>query len=263
MNNFIGKLIIAVLLSTSTVSVLAHEMWLEPEQFITQSNTDLKAHIKVGQNFSGEKFPYIKSETKSLKLFLTQKEIKLKHRDGDYPAIQSLLTSPGLYVLSYESVAEKVNYASFEKFKSFLEEQNVWDNWSKENPSFINSTINEIYTRYAKSLVQVGSTSEEDFNTGLPFELIAIDNPYKNKNAKGIHVLLLYQNKPFANSQITVFHKLNNKVSIAKTTTNSDGKALISLENKGLYLVSAVHFVKSESKSADWHSLWASLTFEK
>jgi len=263
MNNFIGKLMIAVLLSTSSVSVLAHEMWLEPEPFITESNTDLKAHIKVGQNFSGEKFPYIKSETKSLKLFLTQKEIKLKHRDGDYPAIQSLLTSPGLYVLSYESVAEKVNYANFEKFKSFLEEQNVWENWSKENPSFINSTINEIYTRYAKSLVQVGSTSEEDFNTGLAFELIAIDNPYKNKNAKGIDVLLLYQNKPFANSQITVFHKLNNKVSIAKTTTDSDGKALISLENKGLYLVSAVHFIKAEKKSADWHSLWASLTFEK
>jgi uncharacterized GH25 family protein len=112
-------------------------------------------------------------------------------------------------------------------------------------------------------LVQVGNKSEEDFNTGLPFELIAIDNPYKNKNAKGIYVLLLYQNKPFANSQIAVFNKLNNKVSIAKTTTDSDGKALISLENKGLYLVSTVHFIKAEKKNADWHSLWASLTFEK
>ena len=263
MNNFIGKLIIAVLLSTSSVSVLAHEMWLEPEPFITQSNTDLKAHIKVGQNFSGEKFPYIKSETKSLKLFLTQKEIKLKHRDGDYPAIQSPLTSPGLYVLSYESVPEKVNYANFEKFKSFLEEQNVWDNWSKQNPSFLNTNINELYTRYAKSLIQVGSQTEDDFNTGLSFELIALDNPYKENNKKGINVLLLYKNKPFPNSQIAIFNKLNNSVSVNKVITNKEGKAFVSLENNGLFLISSVHFIKSENKKADWHSLWASLTFAK
>jgi cobalt/nickel transport protein len=263
MNNFIGKLIIAVLLSTSSVSVLAHEMWLEPEPFITQSNTDLKAHIKVGQNFSGEKFPYIKSETKSLKLFLTQKEIKLKHRDGDYPAIKFPLTSPGLYVLSYESFPEKVNYANFEKFKSFLEEQNVWDNWSKQNPSFLNTNINELYTRYAKSLIQVGNQTEDDFNTGLTFELIALDNPYKENNKKGINVLLLYKNKPFPNSQIAIFNKLNNSVSVNKVITNKEGKAFVSLENNGLFLISSVHFIKSENKKADWHSLWASLTFSK
>ncbi len=32
---------------------------------------------------------------------------------------------------------------------------------------------------------------------------------------------------------------------------------------KGAFLISAVHFKKSEIKNADWHSLWASLTFKK
>jgi hypothetical protein len=56
---------------------------------------------------------------------------------------------------------------------------------------------------------------------------------------------------------------VNNKVSIAKTTTDSDGKAFVALDNKGIFLVSAVHFIKAEKKNADWHSLWASLTFLK
>ena len=120
MNNFIGKFIVICLLCTTPLAAFAHELWLEPEQFILQANTDLKADIKVGQQLNGNKYPYIKSETKSLKLFLKKKEIKLTHRDGDYPANQSPIKNEGLHILSYESVPEKVNYANFEIFKTFM-----------------------------------------------------------------------------------------------------------------------------------------------
>ena len=120
-----------------------------------------------------------------------------------------------------------------------------------------------IYTRYAKSLIQVGNQTEDDFNTGLTFELIALDNPYKENNKKGINVLLLYKNKPFPNSQITIFNKINNSVSTTKVITNKEGEAFVPLENNGLFLISSVHFIKSQNKKADWHSLWASLTFKQ
>ena len=263
MNNFIGKFIAICLLCTTPLAAFAHELWLEPEQFILQPNTDLKADIKVGQQLNGNKYPYIKSETKSLKLFLKKKEIKLTHRDGDYPAIQSPLKNEGLHVLSYESVPEKVNYANFEIFRTFMEEEGLWETWSKQNPTLVNTNIDEIYTRYAKSLIQVGNQTEDDFNTGLTFELIALDNPYKENNKKGISVILLYKNKPHPNSQITIFNKINNSVSTTKVITNKEGKAFVPLENNGLFLISSVHFIKSENKKADWHSLWASLTFAK
>ena len=57
--------------------------------------------------------------------------------------------------------------------------------------------------------------------------------------------------------------KLENETTISKIRTNNDGKATIALEKKGAFLISAVHFKKSEIKNADWHSLWASLTFKK
>ena len=263
MNKFLVKLLLIIFFIFKITLVRAHEMWLEPINFVPTINETLSAHIKVGQNFNGESYPYIKSETKSLKLFNQQKIIKLKHRDGDYPAIQSPMKQNGLYVLSYESIPEKVNYENFNKFKEFLEEQDIWNKWSKENPSYIISTINVIFTRYAKSLIQTGKSIDQDFNTQLLFEIIALENPYSAKNKEGIKVLLLYKNKPFANSLITVFNKINNITSKQKIITDAKGEAYIPLKKQGTYLLSAVHFIKNNNKDADWHSLWASLTFEK
>jgi uncharacterized GH25 family protein len=69
MNNFIGKFIVICLLFTTPLAAFAHELWLEPEQFILQPNTDVKADIKVGQQLHGNKYPYINSETKIYIIF--------------------------------------------------------------------------------------------------------------------------------------------------------------------------------------------------
>ena len=64
MNSFLVKLITVILLTSSSLPGHAHELWLEPENFIIQPNSKLNAHIKVGQKFNGDKFPYLHSETK-------------------------------------------------------------------------------------------------------------------------------------------------------------------------------------------------------
>jgi len=263
MKNFLLKFLLIFVLSTNTSSLFAHEMWLEPLNFAPATNDTFQAHIKVGQKFNGEAFPYIYEETKSTTLFLQKKEIKLKHRDGDFPAIQSVIPKRGLYVLTYQSNPEQVKYSSFEQFKFFLKEENIWENWSKENPSFINTKIKEIYTRYAKSLVQVGDSYEKDFYTGMPMEWIALENPYLPSNNKGISVLLQYNNQPFANSPVTIFRKKNNNTYINKIITDQNGKAFIKFDEGGKFLINAVHLIKNNQADADWHSLWASLTFEK
>lgn len=261
MKKFLAKLIITIFLISNSIPSYSHELWLEPENFTTEPDTKLNIHIKVGQKFNGDKFPYLQSETKKLKIFLEEKEIKLKLRDGDYPAIQFPLKKIGLYTVSYESNPEEVIYQNFRLFQSFLEEQDIWDEWSKKNPNLINTDIRETYTRYAKSHIEVGNGKGKDFNTGLLFELILLENPYKNRNK--IEVLLLYKNKPFPNSQITIFNKIDEQTIISKIRTDNNGKAFISIKKKGIYLLSAVHFKKSEVKNTDWQSLWASLTFKK
>ena len=141
MKTRIIKSIITFLIVIYSSVLSAHEMWLEPENFILKKNTELRVNIKVGVDLAGDSYPYIRSETKNLRLFLDKTQIKLKHRDGDYPAIKSLLKKDGLYILSYQSSSEKVSYKSFSQFKSFLIEQNLWDYWSTKYPELINTQI--------------------------------------------------------------------------------------------------------------------------
>ncbi len=82
-------------------------------------------------------------------------------------------------------------------------------------------------------------------------------------NNKGISVLLQYNNQPFANSPVTIFRKKNNNTYINKIITDQNGKAFVKFDEGGTFLISAVHLIKNNQADADWHSLWASLTFEK
>ena len=260
MKNLLKKIVAIFIFYFYCTLSFSHELWLEPIKFNLQPNDKLQAHIKVGQNFNGEKYPYIGAETVKLNLFQNQKAIKLKHRDGDYPAIQAVLSRKGSYVLSYESMPEFLEYENYEKFKSFLEEQGLWDK-NKYPPS---NKITEVYSRYAKSIITVGNAEGSDFQTNLLFEIVLQKSIRNLKDLSEIPVKLYYQNKPYTNCQITIFRSLNNNLDIYKIITDEKGEANISIKEGGTFLLSAVHFSNNQTGqfNANWKSLWASLTFE-
>ena len=260
MKNLLKKIVAIFIFYFYCTLSFSHELWLEPVQFNLQPNDKLQAHIKVGQNFNGEKYPYIGAETVKLNLFQNQKAIKLKHRDGDYPAIQAVLSKKGSYVLSYQSVPELLEYDNYEKFKSFLEEQGLWDKNKFHNVE----KITETYTRFAKSIIIAGNEKGSDHKTGLLFEMV-LKEPIRNAKVNSyLPVKLLYHNKPYANSQITVFRSFEKTLNIDKIKTNSAGEANIPIKKGGLFLLNAVHFSENNNKKipAKWQSLWSSLTFE-
>ena len=260
MKNLLKKIISLFVFYFYCTLSFSHELWLEPVNFNLKPNQILQTHIKVGQNFHGEKYPYIGAETIKLNLFHDTKIIQLKHRDGDYPAIQATLAKKGSYILAYESAPELLQYDNFDKFKSFLEEQGLW-NQEKYTSS---DKISESYTRYAKSIITAGNAPGSDFKTGLLFELVVLNSISNLRNQSDIPVKLYYQDKPYANCQITMFRLFQNNLDIYKIATNDKGEAKIPMKEGGKFLLNAVYFSKNDNKqiNADWKSLWASSTFE-
>ena len=117
MKNLLKKIISLFIFYFYCTLSFSHELWLEPINFNLKPNQILQTHIKVGQNFHGEQYPYIGAETIKLNLFHDTKIIQLIHRDGDYPAIQATLAKKGSYILAYESAPELLQYDNFDKFK--------------------------------------------------------------------------------------------------------------------------------------------------
>jgi len=256
--------VILLLTTFLKFNVHAHELWLEPINFKFNNNEVSKIHIKVGQNFNGSPFGYYDPNKKNLYLENKNKVINLPQRDGNFPAIQTLILDKGFHVLTYETNYEFLKYESIEKFEDFLKEQNFESTLEKFDK---NKLPTESYRRFAKALMTNGNKSFFIQKPKLDFEIIALTSPY-NLKEEIFEFQLFEKGNPLENWQITIFSRdeENSYKEIVKTNPNGVGKIRI-FENR-TYLLSAVkldkaNYIEKLKYKSDWFSLWASLTFKK
>ena len=242
----------------------AHELWLEPVNFKFNNKEVSKIHINIGQNFMGSPFGYYDPNKKSLYLENINKVKDLPQRDGNFPAIQTLILDKGFHILTYETNYEFLKYESLEKFKDFIKEQDLL---SGTDDIDINKIPTENYRRFAKTLMTDGYKDFFIQKPKLDFEIIALTSPY-NLQEELFEFQLFEKGSPLKNWQITIFSRdeENNYKEIVKTNPNGVGR--IKIFDNRTYLLSAVkldkaNYLEKIKYKSDWFSLWASLTFKK
>ncbi|MDB3876445.1 DUF4198 domain-containing protein [Candidatus Pelagibacter ubique] len=264
LNQIFYFFVILLLTTFLKFNVHAHELWLEPINFKFNNKEVSKIHIKVGQNFNGSPFGYYDPNKKNLYLENKNKVINLPQRDGNFPAIQTLILDKGFHILNYETNYEFLKYESIEKFEDFLKEQNFESTLEKFDK---NKLPTESYRRFAKALMTNGNKSFFIQKPKLDFEIIALTSPY-NLKEEIFEFQLFETGSPLENWQITIFSRdeENSYKEIVKTNPNGVGKIRI-FKNR-TYLLSAVkldkaNYIEKLKYKSDWFSLWASLTFKK
>lgn len=249
----------------------AHEMWLEPIKYELAPGEKVLAHEKVGQNFKGSKYAYLDSSFKELNVTINNVTRPLKPRLGSLPAVQSLNNEEGLLVLSAITTPSKITYKDRAIFDKFLKEEGLdWVFEAHKERGLPEIGFNEVYRRYPKSLVKVGSGLGKDIPLGLPLEWVVIDNPY---HATGIiRMKLLWKGGPYRNAPVSLFKKpgsgkdINNTVK-SHLTTDKDGIVSLPVKHNDIYLINTVKMIEpdkliSDTYNAVWESLWASITFK-
>ena len=264
LNQIFYFFVILLLTTFLRFNVQAHELWLEPINFKFNNKEISKIHINIGQNLMGASFGYYDPHKKSLYLENKNKVINLPQRNGNFPAIQTLILDKGFHIINYETNFEFLKYESLEKFEDFLNNQNFQSVLGKLDK---NNLPTENYKRFAKALMTDGNKGFFIQKPKLDFEIIALSTPYKLKNSF-FEFQLFEKNKPLGNWQITIFSKDENNTYKEKIKTNSNGVGKIRTIENRTYLLSAVklnkanYFQKLKFKS-DWFSLWASLVIKK
>ena len=241
----------------------AHELWLEPINFKFNNEEVSKIHINVGQNFTGSPFGYYDPNKKNLYLENKNKVIDIPQRNGNFPAIQTLILDTGFHIINYETNFEFLKYESFEKFEDFLNEQNLQSILGKFDK---NNLPTENYKRFAKALITDGNKDFFIQKPKLDFEIIALNSPY-NLNNNLFEFQLFEKGNPLENWQITIFSKdmENSYKEIVKT--NANGVGIIRVFKSRTYLLSSVklekaNYIEKLKYKSDWFSFWASLTFK-
>ena len=264
LNQIFYFFVILLLTTFLKFNVHAHELWLEPINFKFNNKEVSKIHIKVGQNFNGSPFGYYDPNKKNLYLENKNKVINLSQRDGNFPAIQTLILDKGFHILNYETNYEFLKYESLEKFKDFVKEQDLLRSTGNID---INKIPTENYRRFAKTLMTDGHKDFFIQKPKLDFEIIALTSPY-NLQEELFEFQLFEKGSPLKNWQITIFSRdeENNYKDIVKT--NPNGVSRIKIFDNRSYLLSAVkldkaNYLEKIKYKSDWFSLWASITFKK
>jgi uncharacterized GH25 family protein len=121
----------------------------------------------------------------------------------------------------------------------------------------------EYYSKYAKTLVQVGDSPD---NTpikplGLVIEIVPSQNPYSLKKGDELEVKVLYRGRPLPQTEVAWSYPGIGEEFAGSTITDSTGNALIPLEKSGPYVIRLTYMEWVKKTTHEWESYWASLTF--
>ena len=261
-------LYIFLLLIAYSIRANTHEVWIEPTQY--QLNDDLlNAHLRVGQEFQGMVLMYNPQDFKTFKILSGSKNKKEKIKGilGDVPAINITTNLDNLLIIYHETKDKYVDYKKFQKFEDFVNEKGYQHLINTHfEKGFPESNFIESYRRYAKSLITLNGSEGKDKKTGLLFEFVLDQNPYKALNLKQMSGTLYYKKKPLKKNLVTIFSKYKNtKLSIVNTITDDKGKFTFDIEPGREYLLDSVviYPLKADPEKNEpiWHSDWASTTF--
>ena len=260
--------LIAFLLQATSLPALSHELWLEPDSAFVMSGERATVRIFVGSDLQGEELGNFPTMQHTVDLFAGGQSYKLPGRMGDFPAFAFRSELPGLHVLRYQSIENLVTYDSYDLYLTFLKEAEREDLAAvHDGRGLSRDGITEVFIRYAKALIAVGDGAGEDLFTGMPFELVAQENPY-TRDGDAVTFALVLDGKPAAGAALHLFIRAPDGTIDAQTRLRSDAQGLVEVPTtqQGFYLLNAIHILPASPQmeamhKASWQSFWASSTF--
>ena len=259
-----------IMLAALTISpiLLAHEFWLMPSRFKVKVNENFNLTFYVGEDFMGEIWKNRIGRTLKLTHYSgkTMKDLTPRAIQNDSSDLVLSFGKTGTHLLTMESKNSFIALDA-EKFNAYLKDDGINNIYElRKTKGELNKPSKERYRRCVKTLIQVGDKTDKTFvkNTGMPLEIIPLQNPYTLKMGDKMTVKVLFEGKPLRNSMVVTW----NKTATVKTRkqdfrTDAEGKMTFPLDQMGQWMVSTVHMIEVENDAeANYQSYWGNLTFE-
>jgi uncharacterized GH25 family protein len=249
-----------------SANAFAHEYWFEPETFFPAINEKTAIHLYVGDGLTKdrEERKYQPEKTPMFQLFSASKtwDLKTDSVADAMPIYNFAAEKSGNYLLAME---RNWSYIKLEpqKFEDYLREDGL--EYISAERAKLGETMKEgreRYSRYIKSLLQVGGKNDKTYKKrlGLRLEITPLENPYAKKVGDSLQFQVLFDGKPLADR--TIFAD-NRSAETQKMITDKNGKFIIKIEKKGLWLARLVVMqrCKIDCGEADWESFWGAFSF--
>jgi uncharacterized GH25 family protein len=244
----------------------AHEFWLLPRKFKYNVGEKMVIDFMVGEGFEGEYWDLSKHQVEKLTLFNRLGETNqlpyINRTAGSN--MEYAFNNVGTYLITLESNQAFIELEPSE-FEAYLKEDGLdYIIEDRQARGERNMKSRELYSRFAKLLVQVGDKTDDTYKkkTGLKFEIVPSQNPYDLKSGDYMDCKVYYRGNPEPHTLVKVWSHAGNRIFLQNIYTESDGSIRFPISSTGPWMVSTVKMIRSSSPKAEWESMWASLVFE-
>ncbi len=260
------KSLLLCICSLFVFPLLAHEFWLEPQQYIFSRGEEVNIRLKVGESFTGDNWSGNQQKVNELKLHYADITDDLKNAltDDAGDSIQFSLFEEQTAMVTFNNINSFIELEA-PKFNEYLNEDGLADaiNYRKEHNE-TDSMGREFYQRSVKTIIQVGAKKTDVYKkqTSLPLDIIPLSHPYALKNQQTIKLKILFKGEPFSNKKIRTWHKLPGMVKDSAIMSDANGEISFPVETTGEWMVSCVHMIRTNNDpKAQWQSFWGSVTW--
>lgn len=259
-----------LLLLLAAAHALSHDYWLEPENFfLPASGGNVPVRLLVGEGLkSDEERPLQKQRTGKFVLLSAKGSLDLlaSNEDGQTPVVSVSLNADGNHLLAMERKWTSIKIEP-DKFKQYLHEEGLESIIAmRERAGESDTEGRERYSRYLKTLLQVGNRSDDTFKriVGHRLEIIPQTNPYRAKHGDMLGVRISFDGKPLAGVKVFAENRDGGVTLKQDALTSHDGIARFKLNRRGMWSIRLVHMQRctaSDCDGMDWESFWAAYTF--
>ena len=255
--------VLVAAIAITGASLSAHDMWMEPTTFTPEAGKIIAVRLRVGQDMLGDPLPRDSGLIDQFVVIDSSGTRPVGGRERADPAGLLQVPVPGLAIVGYSSHPSQVVLEA-DKFNQYLADEGLDAIAAlRTERKQTNAPAREAFSRCAKSLVLSGAPTEQqkDRVLGFTLELVTERNPYLMHANDELPVRLLYKGQPLAGALVVAMNRVNPMAKI-NARTDASGHARLRLNQRGMWLVKAVHMVPAPpGLDAEWASYWASVTF--
>ncbi len=253
-----------LILVTATIS--AHDFWLIPQKFSISPGDSQTIFANTGMDFPNSLSAVTPDRVdqfilmgKSGKRNITELEVQ-----GNSLITKCTFEKTGTYVIALSLKPKEIKLTA-EEFNEYLLHDGLPDIYElRKKEGILDKNAVEHYSKYPKTLIQVGKTLDETPTKplGFPIEIIPQVNPYGLKLGDDLGVTVLFQGKPLSNVEIAWSYPGRDEELAGSKKTDANGKATVPLAKVGPYVIRLTHMEWVKKQTHEWESYWTSLTFE-
>lgn len=268
----IWAVIASVLLPVACAS--AHDLWLVPAKFTVTPGARLEVTLRTGATFpvSENALKPERIERASLVTRRGSSPLSAYRTEGKSTVVDVTAPRTGGAMVVEVVVKPMTTKQARDSFDEFIRHEGL-DHVAAQlaRESTRREEERRVYTKYAKTLLRVGTGKREAALFSRPLghrlEIVPEADPFSLGAGGELLVRLFFDGKPLPFARVVAGSSVPEtatQAAVAGVRTDAAGRARLRLDaSGGPHYVHALHMIPAQGRQdVEWETFWATLTFE-